>query len=74
MTLTQILVSGFGILITVLGYFLVKFDKQVEKMSNNVEQIKINQAVDSEKLKQFENRIQTVETLMIQTLKPNEKN
>lgn len=74
MTLTQILVSGFGILITVLGYFLVKFDKQVEKMSNNVEQIKINQAVDSEKLKQFENRIQTVESLMIQTLKPNEKN
>jgi hypothetical protein len=68
MTTTTLLVGGFSLLISVLGYFLVKFDKQVERMANNVEQIKINQAVDSEKLKQFETRIETLEKILVKKI------
>jgi hypothetical protein len=68
MTETHLLVGGFSLLITVLGYFLVKFDKQVERMANNVEEIKINQAVDSEKLKQFETRIETLEKILVKKI------
>lgn len=68
MTITALLISGFSVLVTILGYFLVKFDKQVERMANNVEQIKINQAVDSEKLKQFETRIENLESLLLKKM------
>lgn len=65
---TTLLVGGFSLLISVLAYFLIKFDKQVERMANNVEQIKINQAVDSEKLKQFETRIETLEKILVKKI------
>jgi len=68
MTQTHLLIGGFSLLITVLGYFLVKFDKQVERMANNVEEIKINHAVDSEKLKQFETRIETLEKILVKKI------
>ena len=61
MTVETILIVGFTILTGLVGFFLQAFYKQVQRVVENVEDIRVKQAENAEKLNGFERRLQIIE-------------
>lgn len=62
MTVETILIIGFTILTGLVGFFLQAFYKQVQRVVENVEDIRVKQAENAEKLNGFERRLQIIES------------
>jgi len=62
MTVETILIVGFTILTGLVGFFLQAFYKQVQRVVENVEDIRVKQAENAEKLNGFERRLQIIES------------
>lgn len=61
MTVETILIIGFTILTGLVGFFLQAFYKQVQRVVESVEDIRVKQAENAEKLNGFERRLQIIE-------------
>ena len=61
MTVETILIVGFTILTGLVSFFLQAFYKQVQRVVENVEDIRVKQAENAEKLNGFERRLQIIE-------------
>lgn len=61
MSIETIIVIGFSVLIGLIAFFLQAFYAQVQKVVTNIEEIKIKQAENAEKLNGFERRVQIIE-------------
>lgn len=65
MTIEQILIAGFGLLITVVAFFLSKFYNQVERVVNDVQEIKLKQVENSQKITAFEEQLDIFKQLFL---------
>lgn len=68
MDISHILIAGFTVLIGVVGFFLSKFYNQVERVLNDVAEIKLHQAQNTVRLDTFEKQLD----FLRQFITPNE--
>ena len=61
MSIENILVAGFTVLISIVAFFLADFKKMVNKLVDDVGNMRETQAGNTEKLNQLERRLHLVE-------------
>lgn len=50
----------YGILVSLLGFLLVKFYTQIQDMAKDIKQLLINEARNSEKIEQLEEEVNSI--------------
>jgi len=69
MSIEQIAWSAVGLIVSMLGFFLMAFYKQVQKIGDDVATMRIGEATNSEKIKNVEKRVDFFEDFLRQNFK-----